>query len=108
MTGEEREALIQDIIERLFKVLPSVIGNLMTTQALNSKLIADFYGANKDLEQHKDIVREVMFKIEGQNPLASYEEVIQKAIPIIREQVKVKSKLSMVAPQVPPPTNGAL
>ena len=108
MTEVEREELVQDIIERLFKVLPSVIGNLMTTQALNSKLIADFYGANRDLEQHKDIVREVMLKIEGQNPLAPYEEIIQKALPIIRDQVKVKSKLSMVASQVPPPTNGAL
>lgn len=108
MDGAEREALVQDVIERLFKVLPSVIGNLMTTQAINSKLITDFYEANKDLAKHKDIVREVMFKVEGQNPMLPYGEIIKQALPLIKEQVQLKSNLSMKIPANAPSTNGAL
>jgi len=107
ITPEEKELIIQETLERILKVLPETIGNLMKAQAMYQKLTETFYKENSDLKGHTDIVREVVAKIEGENPTKEYDEILKLAIPKIRDMVKVKIDLSMGTPDKSP-NNGAL
>ena len=102
------EQLIQTIVERMLKILPEVVGNLMATHALNSKLTQEFYKTNPDFKGHEDVIREVVSKIELATPLASYEDILKKALPEIRSQIKLKGQVSMEIPKIQPSINGAL
>ena len=99
---DEREQLIQDIIERLLKVIPEVVGNLMTSHAANAKLSGDFYKAHPEFKPHTDIVREMIAKVEMDNPTMKYDDILKLAIPSIREGIKSKSKLNFDIPNSGP------
>lgn len=98
MEAEEKEQLIQEVIERVFKILPETIGNLMKTYSMHQKMTEEFYAKNKEFKDHTDIVREVIAKIDGRNPLENYDRILTNAIPEIREQIKLKSGLSNAIP----------
>ena len=103
ITPEEREEIIQEALERILKALPETIGNLMKAQSMYQQLTKTFYDENPDLKGHSDIVREVVAKVESENPVAEYSEILKRALPKIKDQVKIKTSLSMNTPN-----NGAL
>lgn len=105
---DDKDTLVQEVMERLLKILPEVIGNLMAIHALNSKLIQEFYKTNPDLKGHEDIIREVVSKVELSIPLASYEDILKKALPEIKDQIALKNKVNMDIPKIKPSINGAL
>ena len=103
ITSDERENIIQETLERILKILPETIGNLMKAQSMYQQLTKSFYASNPELKDHTDIVREVVAKVESSNPVASYEDVLRNALPKIKDQIKLKGKLSMDTP-----SNGAI
>jgi len=96
ITKDEREDIINAAMERILRVLPETIGNMMTAQAMYSKLNKDFYGDNPELINHREIVTKVVQTIEGQDPLKSYEDILKDALPKIKDQIGMKSGLNMV------------
>ena len=105
---DDKEVLVQEVLERMLKILPEVVGNLMATHALNSKLTQEFYKSNPDLKGHEDVIREVVSKVEMASPLASYDSILKDALPEIRQQIKLKGRVSMDTPKTQPSINGAL
>ena len=99
---EDREKLIQEIIERMLRILPEVVGNLMTAHATNAKLSEEFYKSYPEFKSHRDIVRESVAKIDLENPTMGYEDILKKAIPSIREGIKAKGSVSMQRPTEKP------
>lgn len=95
VTKEEREEIINETIEQMLKMLPEVVGNLMTANAMYSKLTKDFYNDHLDFKDHKEIVSSVVSKIEGKDPTVKYEDILKEAVPLIREQIKLKGKVNM-------------
>lgn len=103
ITSEERESIIQEALERILKVLPETIGNLMKAQSMYQQLTKTFYEENPSFKAHTDIVREVVAKVESDSPMAKYEDILKDALPKIKDQIRVKSGLSMDTP-----SNGAI
>lgn len=103
ITPEEKEEVIQEALERILKALPETIGNLMKAQSMYKQLTENFYKENSELKEHSDIVREVVAKIESENPMADYSDILKNALPKIKDQLKMKKSLSMDTP-----SNGAL
>jgi len=99
---EDREKLIQEIIERMLRILPEVVGNLMTSHATNAKLSEEFYKSYPEFKSHRDIVRESVAKIDLENPTMGYEEILKMAIPSIREGIKARGSVSMQRPTEKP------
>ena len=99
---EDREKLIQEIIERMLRILPEVVGNLMTAHATNAKLSEEFYKSYPEFKSHRDIVRESVAKIDLENPTMGYEEILKMAIPSIREGIKARGSVSMQRPTEKP------
>lgn len=92
---DERESIINEAIERILRYLPEAVGNLMASNAMYTKLTTDFYKDHSEFKNHKEIVKEVVGKIEGQNPTKDYKDILKEAIPVIRDQIKLKSGVSM-------------
>ncbi len=97
------EEIVQKVIERMLKILPEVVGNLMSSHALNFKLSEDFYKTNPDFKNHRDLVRESIAKIDLENPTLGYEEILKKAIPVINAGIKDKMSVTMERPSERPP-----
>ncbi len=95
MNNEEREILKNEIIEQIFLKLPDIIGNLMTSQATLSKLNVKLYSEYPEFKNNKSLVAHILEEIDGDNPGLEYEEVIKKAIPIIKERMGVVNKLDV-------------
>jgi len=115
MDSIERENIINETIERVFKMLPDVLGNLMKSHAVYAKTNRKFYADNPEFATHKDIVLQAISKIEEKNPLRSYDEILKEATPIIKEQLKLVKPLSLMTPnkeglnlEFPLSDNGAL
>lgn len=106
MDTAEREQLIQEVIERVFKILPETLGNLMKAHAIYQELTSGFYKDNPELVEHSGIVREVVNKIEGEDPTRDYSEILKLALPKIKDQISLKQKVTMNTPSNSP--NGLL
>lgn len=95
ITSEERQQIVDEVIERILLSLPELVGNLMTSHVSLLKINKEFYKNNKEFAGHKDIVASVVEKVEGENPGMEYSKILEKAAPIIRERLKISSKLNM-------------
>lgn len=96
------EEIIQKTIERMLKILPEIVGNLMTSHASNMRLNKEFYEKYPEFKLHSDIVREAIAKIDLSNPTMDYEDILKKAIPFIREGIKIKNTVNMQRPTEKP------
>jgi hypothetical protein len=99
VTREERESIINETVERVFKLLPETIGNLMKSHAMIARLNKEFYEAHQDYKNHKDIVTQTLARVEGNNPLKSYEDVIKMAIPEIDKRIGLTRGLNNSTPE---------
>lgn len=95
LTPEEIEKLTDIIAEKVMIRLPEAIGNLIHTFTWMAKVNQNFYKDNVDLVKHKDVVMQVMEEVEAAKLGQSYEEIVNKALPIIKERIKIGDKLSM-------------
>lgn len=92
------EEIVQKTVERMLKILPEVVGNLMTSHAANMRLNKEFYEKYPEFKSHSDIVRESIAKIDLENPMMGYEDILNKAIPFICEGIKIKNTITMKRP----------
>ena len=101
MTPEERESIISEAAERTLLAIPEVIGNLLSNHTLKIRLNREFYGKYPEFKDHKDIVGAVVEAVEGANTTSSYEQILEKAVPEIRNRMKVVSSLDMKSVKKP-------
>jgi hypothetical protein len=64
-------------------------------QANILRLTRTFYEKNPELANSKDIVASVVERLEGSNPGLKYEEILARAIPLIKEQIKTTASLDL-------------
>jgi len=95
MTPSEREEIIEATIEKMLRMLPEVVGNLMASHSMYSKMNEKFYSDNKDFRGHEAIVREVVARLESENPTSKYDDILTAAIPKIRAQIGIKDVVNM-------------
>lgn len=95
ITAEEREEIINAAVEKALLMLPGTVGNLIANHAALLKMNKDFYAKYPEFSQHRDVVQAVIEKIDGEDTLASYEEKLARAIPLIREHIATKGKLNL-------------
>lgn len=95
ITPEERESIIKEAAERALLALPETVGNLMKSQAALHKLNTKFYAEHPEFKDRKDVVSSVLEMVEGKNPLDSYEDMLKKAVPEIRNRLNIASTLNM-------------
>ena len=95
VTEEERQEIINVAVEKALLLLPETVGNLMVHQASLTRLNREFYAKHPEFRDKKDSVVSVIEKVEGENPLLDYEELLEKAVPEIRRRVGTLKDLDM-------------
>lgn len=99
MTPEERQSIIDEAVnkavERALLVLPDTVGSLLTDHIALSKINSEFYAKHPEFKTHKESVASVLEKLDGENPLLDHKDLLDKAIPEIRERIKTVESLNM-------------
>jgi len=93
MTEDERESIINEAVERAYLGIPELVGNLMAQQSALGEINRDFYKDHPEFKDHKNSVMSVVEKIEGENPLLDYKDILKKAVPEIKQRIKTVGKL---------------
>lgn len=99
ITEEERNSIIKEASEKATEkallLLPETIGNLMAQQAVLHKLNREFYSKYPEFNKQREAAASVIEKIEGENPLMKYEDILKKAPQKIRQRINTMKNLDM-------------
>lgn len=97
MTQVEMDQIVSSVVEIVLGKMPDIIGNLMKHQAMVSKLNHQFYSENPEFKNNKDLVVKTIEQIETSDVSLKYEEILDKAIPIIKSGIKSIDKVDTSA-----------
>jgi hypothetical protein len=95
ISEEEKREIIEQAKQEFMLMMPDVIGNLMANHAAFAKMNSQFYKDHPEFVDYKHVVVSVIEKIDGDDTLEGYEEKLKKAVPIIRERIKIEKGLEM-------------
>lgn len=101
ISEEERQEIINAAVEKAILLLPEVVGNLITNQVNLLKLNRTFYEKFPEFSTSKDLVAQVVEKVEGDNPGLDYAKILEQAVPIIKEQMKTIKSLNVTTVSKP-------
>ena len=99
ISEEERQGIIREVKglieqaknevkEEAILALPEIIGSLIMNHANLIALNREFYRKYPDFAKNKDIVTAVVEVMDGNNPGMDYKKILEKAVPVIKEQIK--------------------
>jgi len=82
-------------IEGLYLSLTEIVGNAMAHQAFCNKVNAKFYKDHPEFKDKKEVVASVVEMIDGENPAIEYDQLLEKAIPRIRERLATTNSMDV-------------
>ena len=92
---EERQAIINEAVEKALLRLPEVVGNLITSHISSIKINKQFYDKFPEFKDSKDLVAKVIEKLENDNPGVDYTKLLDLAAPLIKEQIKTVGSIDL-------------
>jgi len=103
LTEEEKNEIVDRVadrvmdmtVEKLLLSIPETVGNMMASAASLSKINKDFYDKYKEFDKHRDVVASVVEMTEGKNSLLDYKDILNKAVPEIKNRIKTMNGLDM-------------
>ena len=99
MTEQELNGLKEEIsnavFERVLLALPDVIGNLIANHAALLKLNKEFYDKHPEFKGKQHVVQSVVEKVESDNLGLKYEDILEKAVPFIRERIALMETMDV-------------
>jgi len=93
LTNEEFDRIVFVVTEKVLLRLPEVVGNIQMSLAETSKLTKDFYAKYPKFKQDPQTVQSVLNEIDKANAGMKYEKILDQAVPLIRERMKVVKSL---------------
>jgi len=100
---QEIKDYIDQKIEGIYLSLTEIVGSAMAHQAFCNKTNTKFYKDHPEFKEHKEIVASVVEMVDGENPGIKYDEILEKAIPKIRERIFMTKNMNVST--VEPPKN---
>ena len=95
ITEQEKQEIIDKAVEKALLLLPETVGSLMANQATLHKLNREFYTKYPEFNEQREATASVIEKIEGDNPLMKYEDILKEAPPQIRQRINTMKNLNM-------------
>lgn len=93
ITKEERDSIVNEAVEKALLILPEVVGNLIANQTTFIELNREFYKKYPEFADKKDVVQSVVEVVEGENFGLEYKDILAKAVPKIKERLKIVGTL---------------
>ncbi len=92
---------IQNIIQRVFLLLPDVMSNLIKSQNDLFDMSKKFYSEHPEFKGHEKIVSKIVESVEGHNILENYPDILNNAIPKIRQEISKLESFDMQSDSIP-------
>jgi hypothetical protein len=92
MTELEMNEVVNKVIEKVLLRMPEVIANLIEEQAMANKLNKQFYGSNPEFKDNLPLVTSVIEQIESDHVNLTYDKVLEKAAPIIKDRLRISQE----------------
>ena len=89
------QEIIDKAVEKTLLMIPEVVGNLMKQTAAYSMINSKFYKDHPEFKDKKDIVASVVEMIDGENPALEYDELLNRAIPKIKERIEITKNMDV-------------
>lgn len=83
------DQMVDKVVEKVLLRIPDIIGNLIKNHANMQKLNYDFYQRYPEFQNHKGVVCSVIEMIESQNFSMQYEQILEKAAPMIQTKLNM-------------------
>lgn len=93
ITNEEFDRIVFKVTEKVLLRMPEVIGNLQMNLAETSKMTKEFYSKYPDFKNDPQTVQGVLGELDKANAGMKYEDILTKAVPMIRERMKTVKSL---------------
>ena len=97
ISDEEKIEIINLAVEKAILMIPEIVGNMMANHAALNKMNSEFYAKYPEFKDKKDIVASVIEMVDGKNPLLKYEDLLERAVPEIRERIKTVQNLNTLS-----------
>lgn len=88
MTDQEKKEIVSMVMEEMFSQIPAIIGNMMKNHGIMNKLNHQLYTQHPEFKDHKDVVCAVIEEVELNNFGMAYEDILEKAVPIIHKRLQ--------------------
>lgn len=89
ITNEEFDRIVFKVTESVLLRMPEVIGNLIQNHAEVLKLNKTLYEKHPEFKTRIDVVRSVVEEVERNNTALEYKQIIDLAIPKIKNRLEV-------------------
>ena len=87
ITEEEKTTIINEVMEKVVLELPDIVGRLFMYYSDKVKKNREFYTTYPEFKPHTDVVVAVCERIEGADPVKSYEDILKEAVPEIKKRI---------------------
>jgi hypothetical protein len=94
LTEEEKTELFLEFQQRFLLTMPDIIGNLINQHMSNYRLKEGLYSKHPEFKKYPQLVAAGVLKTEGSNTLLSQEEIVERAIPTIKQLIAESEKLN--------------
>ena len=105
ITEEEKQEIINLAVEKALLLIPETVGNMIANHASLNKINSEFYTKYPEFKNHKQLVASVIEMVEGKNTFASYDRLLELAVPEIRKRITSTSSLNFQTDSIKPNTN---
>ena len=95
LTQEQMNDLVFQVTEKVLLRMPEVLGNLMQEHVSIHATIKDFYKKYPHFVDNKLIVQKAVAQLESENPTVEYHELLEQAVPIIENNLKVTNQCDL-------------
>lgn len=97
LTESEKKEIVKEVLLAVLLKMPEVIGNLMTHHSLVNDVREKLYRDYPEFRGHGPVVASCIEEIDGSDLKQSVDDVIKRAVPVIRERIKVVKASDLVS-----------
>lgn len=101
MTAEEKQAIVKEVIEVVLNKMPEVIGNLMMHHSMINEFKTNLKTKYPEFSGHEKTVAKVLESIEGQDLTLTIDELMQQAVPKIKNQIEITDRVDTTSIREP-------
>lgn len=95
ISEDEKEMLINEIVERMLLKIPDIVGNLITVYADKIRMSKEFYAKYPEFSDHRDVVASVIESMDANSKFKPFKEVVEDSVPVIRKRIGLLKGIDM-------------
>jgi hypothetical protein len=87
------EEMALKTVETTLRSIPVMIGKLLQVSAATQELVKAVYDSNPEFKNYKELVAITIQEVEGANAGLNFQQVVEKAVPIIKVKIAEYDRL---------------